>query len=640
MPLESGQIFAGYTIVRLVGSGGMGEVYLAQHPRLPRQDALKVLPASFSADDEFRQRFQREADLAATLWHPHIVGLHDRGEFDGRLWISMDFVDGYDAARLLVDRFPTGMPATDVIEIVTAVADALDYAHQRLLLHRDIKPANILLTSAERAKRRILLTDFGIARRTDDVNGLTSTNITVGSMSYTAPEQLMGKKMDGRADQYALAATAFRLFTGSLMFPHTNPAVVISHHLNTPPPKLADKRPELAAFDAVMARALAKDPDERYATCHDFAVALADAATTPPVEPTTATPTPPPPTLPPVQHAAPPVASTPPPPAIASTPQPPTVASAPPGPPAVSQSGPPVITAPPGPPGMAHNAAPRPPLPRSSGQHPAPPVYVSPWTPPPDEPSRSSAFGTPPQRPPRKGRRRPLVIAGVIVAVLVLVGAGIFGVTRLSASDAAGPAPTTPSTTRSSSPTEPTSTRSSASPVPTNTRFFTIADYIKENRIAETAVHRGDPGAPVITVPMPPGWADGTTRLQPLPYFAIVHETPGNPDPPWVRTYMSKLEGDIDVQRLIDYAPNELKNLPGGELQQNGLGKVDGLDAVQVRGTYLNEGQRRVVAQTTVVIPTPGGLYLFQANGNTAEPFANILDDAMVAINNETKIAR
>src|SRR5688500_724004 len=147
MPLESGQVFAGYTIVRLVGSGGMGEVYLAQHPRLPRQDALKVLPASFSADGEFRQRFQREADLAATLWHPHIVGRHDRGEFDGRLWISMDFVDGYDAARLLVDRHPSGMPPTDVVEIVTAVADALDYAHQRLLLHRDIKPANILLTS-------------------------------------------------------------------------------------------------------------------------------------------------------------------------------------------------------------------------------------------------------------------------------------------------------------------------------------------------------------------------------------------------------------------------------------------------------------------------------------------------------------
>src|SRR6185312_10345218 len=101
MPLKSGEIFAGFRIIRLLGSGGMGEVYLAQHPRLPRRDALKVLPADVSADPEYRTRFNREADLAATLYHPHIVGLHDRGEYDGQLWISMDFVDGQDAARLL-----------------------------------------------------------------------------------------------------------------------------------------------------------------------------------------------------------------------------------------------------------------------------------------------------------------------------------------------------------------------------------------------------------------------------------------------------------------------------------------------------------------------------------------------------------
>lgn len=278
MPLETGQVFAGYTIVRLVGTGGMGEVYLAQHPRLPRRDALKVLPASFSADDGYRHRFSREADLAATLWHPHIVGVHDRGEYDGRLWISMDFVDGHDAARLLVDRYPNGLPAADVIEIVTAVADALDYAHQRHLLHRDVKPANVLVTGPDRAGRRILLTDFGIARHAEDNTGLTSSNIAVGSMSYSAPEQLMGHPIDGRADQYSLAATTHRLFTGSPPFPHSNPAVIISHHLNTPPPRLGDTRPELRAFDAAMTRALAKDPAARFGCCHDFAVALAQAA--------------------------------------------------------------------------------------------------------------------------------------------------------------------------------------------------------------------------------------------------------------------------------------------------------------------------------------------------------------------------
>src|SRR5690348_13222924 len=279
MPLASGQVFAGFTIVRLVGTGGMGEVYLAAHPRLPREDALKVLPQTVSADNEFRQRFIREADMAATLWHPHIVGVHDRGEFEGRLWISMDYVDGHDAARLLHDVYPSGMPADDVIEIITAVGDALDYAHQRKLLHRDVKPANILLTSKQGAKRRIMLTDFGIARRADEVNGLTSTNITVGSMSYTAPEQLMGQTIDGRADQYSLAATAYRLFTGSPPYAHSNPAVVISHHLSSPVPKLAATKPELAVFDSVMAKALAKDPKDRYATCHDFATALATAAT-------------------------------------------------------------------------------------------------------------------------------------------------------------------------------------------------------------------------------------------------------------------------------------------------------------------------------------------------------------------------
>jgi serine/threonine protein kinase, bacterial len=275
MPLADGAIFAGYTIVRQLGSGGMGDVYLAQHPRLPRRDALKVLAASVSADDEYQQRFNREADIAATLWHPHIVGVHDRGEYQGQIWISMDYVEGTDAARMLREHHPNGMPKAEVAKIISAVADALDYAHQRDLLHRDVKPANILLAHPESGDERILLADFGIARWVNDISGLTATNMTVGTVSYAAPEQLMGDRLDGRADQYALAATAFHLLTGSPPFTHSNPAVVISQHLSASPPALGAQRPDLAPLDAVFAKALAKVPNDRFERCADFARALA-----------------------------------------------------------------------------------------------------------------------------------------------------------------------------------------------------------------------------------------------------------------------------------------------------------------------------------------------------------------------------
>ena len=254
----------------------MAEVYLAQHPRLPRRDALKLLARDVSADPSFRERFLREADLAFTLWHPHIVRVHDRGECQGQLRISMDFVDGRDAARLLAERYPSGMRQELVIAIITAVAAALDYPHKQGLLYRDIKPANVMLTNFDdEGERRILVSDFGIARTVDDVSGLTTTNMTVGTVAYSAPEQLMGAD-NGRADQYSLAATAYHLLTGTPLFPRSNPPVVISHHLNTAPPALADTRPELAALDPVLAAALAKDPDDRLPRCSDFARALAE----------------------------------------------------------------------------------------------------------------------------------------------------------------------------------------------------------------------------------------------------------------------------------------------------------------------------------------------------------------------------
>ena len=274
MPLADGQVFAGYTVLRTLGAGGMGEVYLAQHPRLPRCDALKVLGASVTCDDEYRQRFNLEADMVATLWHPHIVTIYDRGEFEDQLWIAMDYVAGTDASRLLADRYPYGMPPDEVIRIITAVADALDYAHGRRLLHRDVKPANILLGFLDSGDERVMLADFGIARWIGQASGLTGTNMTVGTVAYAAPEQLKGEDVDGQADQYALAATTYHLLTGTPPFSHTNPAVVISAHLSSDPPPIGLKRPELAGLCPIFDKALSKNPEDRFERCLDFARAL------------------------------------------------------------------------------------------------------------------------------------------------------------------------------------------------------------------------------------------------------------------------------------------------------------------------------------------------------------------------------
>jgi serine/threonine protein kinase, bacterial len=280
MPLADGAEFAGYTIERLLGTGGMGEVYLVRHPRLPRREALKILPQNVSADQGLRQRFAREADIAASLWHPHIVAVHERGEYEGQLWITMDFVEGTDAARLVRDRYPSGMPPHGAFEIVTAIAEALDYAHERKTLHRDVKPANILLTDPSAGDRRILLADFGIARAVDDALNLTATNMAVGSVAYAAPEQLTGKPLDRRADQYALACTAFHLLTGDPPFGNSAP-VAIGCHLYGQIPQLRSGRADLGVYDDVFAMAMAKEPQHRFNSCRAFAAALTERSVPP-----------------------------------------------------------------------------------------------------------------------------------------------------------------------------------------------------------------------------------------------------------------------------------------------------------------------------------------------------------------------
>ncbi|OLO98870.1 hypothetical protein BVU76_28510, partial [Mycolicibacterium porcinum] len=267
MPLNVGETFSVFRIVRSLGSGGAGEVYLAQHPRRRGREVLTVLPTEWSAEPDYRERFHREADVAASLWHPSIAKVCGHGEADGRLWMSRQFVEGTDVAGLLDQRYPNGLPREQVCRIVIAVAGALDYAHKHGLLHRDVRPGNIVLADVDgEGVARAVLAGLGIAR------GVGAAD----NAGYAAPEQLVGEDADAGADQYALACTAYHLLTGTQLFAHPNPAVVVSRHVNSKPPALADIRPELADLDPVFAKALAKNPADRFASCGAFAHALAD----------------------------------------------------------------------------------------------------------------------------------------------------------------------------------------------------------------------------------------------------------------------------------------------------------------------------------------------------------------------------
>ncbi|MGV0626095.1 serine/threonine-protein kinase PknH/PknJ [Mycolicibacter minnesotensis] len=269
----AGQIVAGYRIQRLLGSGGMGSVYLAANPTLPRRDALKVLSAELSRNPDFRARFTREAEVAAGLDHPNIVSVYNRGQTaDGQLWIAMQFVDGIDAEAA---QQGGAMNPQRAVRIITDVAKALDYAHARGVIHRDVKPANFMLTDTSGPDERALLGDFGIARALDDV-GLTATGSVLATIAYAAPEVLSGQPLDGRADLYSLGCALFALLTGRTPFFSANGmAAVMMAHLHQPPPRVTDFAAHLPpALDVVIATAMAKDPAARFAS----GGALAEAA--------------------------------------------------------------------------------------------------------------------------------------------------------------------------------------------------------------------------------------------------------------------------------------------------------------------------------------------------------------------------
>ncbi|NNH74184.1 serine/threonine protein kinase [Nocardia uniformis] len=263
--------FAGYQVERMLGQGGMGSVYLAAHPRLPRKVALKLLNRDVSADEEMRRRFDREANVIARLDHPGIVSIQDRGVQDGHLWIAMQYVHGTDAAR--VD--PRTVSVDRALRIISQTGAALDYAHSCGILHRDVKPANILLSTPETGREeRAVLTDFGIASLADNNTQLTATGIFSATLAFASPEQLSGERVDHRADQYSLACTLFALLTGQGPFSATNPGQVVAGHLSKPVPRLSQVRGDVpAALDDVIARAAAKDRNARFGSCTEFAAA-------------------------------------------------------------------------------------------------------------------------------------------------------------------------------------------------------------------------------------------------------------------------------------------------------------------------------------------------------------------------------
>ncbi|CDP89233.1 MULTISPECIES: serine/threonine-protein kinase [Mycolicibacterium] len=272
---------AGYRVIRQLGAGGMGQVFLVQHPRLPRQDALKLLDAGVSRNDDFKVRFQREADLLAQLSHPNIVTLHDRGEFEGRLWITMEYIDGTDASELVKADGP--LDPDLAVQLVGAAAAALDYAwRKQRVTHRDVKPANILVgideTDSGPRIESVKLADFGIAKAAGESTSLTSTGMTIGTMQYISPEAIEGEEVDNRSDLYSLGCTAFHLLTGQPPFTGTSTASTMSAHLTKPVPSITTVNPHLPdGMDAVFERVLSKNPDGRYQSCAEFVTALQEA---------------------------------------------------------------------------------------------------------------------------------------------------------------------------------------------------------------------------------------------------------------------------------------------------------------------------------------------------------------------------
>jgi serine/threonine-protein kinase len=266
--VSSGTVVGGYRIVSLIGSGAMGSVYLAEDPLCGRRVALKVLVSGLDRDDRFRQRFLQESELVASLDHPNIVPTLGSGEDDGRLFLAMAYVEGSDLRELL--RQDGRLEPARALTLLGQVAGALDVAHEAGLVHRDVNPGNILVAGGPEDEHAYIC-DFGLARHVSSVSSLTGERGFVGTIDYVPPEQIEGSKIDGRADVYSLGCVLYECLAAVRPFDRESELSVVFAHLNEPPPRITELRPELPRpFDDVFATALAKDPADRYATCAEL----------------------------------------------------------------------------------------------------------------------------------------------------------------------------------------------------------------------------------------------------------------------------------------------------------------------------------------------------------------------------------
>ena len=259
---------AGLEVEAFLARGGMAVVYRARDLRLGQTVALKVIAPELAQHEEFRQRFTRESELAASLDHPNVIPIYAAGEFEDLLYLVMRYVPGEDLGTVLAER--KMLPPREVLPIFTQVAGALDAAHAHNLVHRDVKPGNILLSgdASDLAQRHVYLSDFGFTKRLSSLTGLTTAGHFIGTIQYVSPEQVANRPQDHRSDIYSLGCVIYESFAGEPPFVSEDDAALLWAHLTDSPPLVSDRRPDLPAnVDEVLQRAMAKDPDDRQQDC-------------------------------------------------------------------------------------------------------------------------------------------------------------------------------------------------------------------------------------------------------------------------------------------------------------------------------------------------------------------------------------